>query len=116
VVQEQGRKLPAEVAVLLAPHLHRALDHQTRRQIIRVLNNNSGEALTPRDLADAIPGAGLSMIGYHTLVLEECGCVSVAVTPSLAGGLKRAYLSNVTDNRLVTSALEATRQLDEFGT
>lgn len=92
----------------------RALDHQTRRQILRVLNRG-GEPQTPKDLADAIPGTGLSMIGYHTLVLEECGCVSVTVAPSLAGGLKRAYLSNVTDNRLVASALEMTRQLDEFG-
>jgi DNA-binding transcriptional ArsR family regulator len=113
-VQGQERKLPAEVAALLAPHLCRALDHPTRRQILRALNRGA-EPQTPKNLAEAIPGAGLSMIGYHALVLEECGCVSVTVAPSIGGGLNRAYLSNVTDNRLVTSALEATRQLDEFG-
>ncbi|HUC07865.1 MAG TPA: winged helix-turn-helix domain-containing protein [Solirubrobacterales bacterium] len=107
------RKLPAGVAALLAPHLCRALDHQTRRQIIRALNH-SERPQTPKDLAEAIPGAGLSRIGYHTLVLEECGCVTVTAAPSPVGGLRRAYLSNVTDNRLVTSALQATRHLDEF--
>jgi DNA-binding transcriptional ArsR family regulator len=114
VVQGEDRKLPAEVAVLLAPHLCRALDHQTRRQILRVLNRGS-EPQTPQDLAEAIPGAGISIIGYHTLVLEECGCVTVTVRPSRAGELKRAYVSNVTDNRLVRNALEATRHLDQFG-
>lgn len=111
MVQGEESKLPAEVAVLLAPHLRRALDHQKRRQILRALNRHS-EAQTPKDLAEAIPGAGVSIIGYHSLVLEECGCISVTVAPSLAGGLRRAYLSNVTDNRLVTGALQATRQLD----
>lgn len=114
MVQGEERKLPAEVAALLAPHLCRALDHQTRRQILRVLGRSSTPQ-TPTDLADAIPGSGLSMIGYHALVLEECGCVSVTVAPSLSGSLKRAFVSNVTDNRLVTSALQATRRLDEFG-
>jgi DNA-binding transcriptional ArsR family regulator len=114
VVQGEERKLPTEVAVLLAPHLCRALDHQTRRQILRVLIR-SGAPQTPKDLVDAIPGANLSTIGYHTLVLEECACVSVTVASSSASGLKRAYASNVNDDRLVASALQATRQLDEFG-
>ncbi len=114
MVQGEERRLPTEVAVLLAPHLCRALDHQIRRQILRVLNR-SREPQTPKDLTEAIPGAGLSMIGYHTLVLEECGCVSVTVAPSATGGLGRAYLSNVTDDRPVTSALQATRGIDQFG-
>jgi DNA-binding transcriptional ArsR family regulator len=114
VVEGEERKLPAEVALLLAPNLRRALDHQTRRQILRILNRNGGPQ-TPNDLTDAIPGASLSLIGYHSLVLEESGCVSVTVAPSHAGGLRRAFVSNVTDDRLVTGALRATRRIDEFG-
>lgn len=115
MVQGEDRKLPEEIAVLLAPHLRRALDHQTRRQILRVLNR-SREPQTSKDLTEAIPGASFSTIGYHTLVLEECGTLSVKVAPSTAGGLRRAYVSNVSDDRLVTSALQATRGIDEFGT
>ena len=107
-------KLPAEVAVLLAPHLRRALDHQTRRQILRVLDRGAAPQ-TPKELAAAIPGTSVTAIGYHTLVLEECGCLSVTVAPSPTGALRRALLSNVSDDRFVASALQATRHLDTFG-
>jgi DNA-binding transcriptional ArsR family regulator len=113
-VQGDERKLPADVAQLLAPHLHRALDHPTRRQILRALNRH-GKAQTLADLAVAIPGAIVSTVGYHALVLEECGCISVTVVPSPPDGLKRAYSSNVIDDRVVSGALRATRRLDDLG-
>lgn len=113
-MQGDERGLPDDVALLLAPQLRRALDHPTRRRILRALNR-AGDAQTISDLAEAIPGAWVSTIGYHTLVLEECGCVSVAVGLSVSGTPGRTYASNIADNREVIGALQVTRHLDEVG-
>jgi DNA-binding transcriptional ArsR family regulator len=111
-VREDRQKLPADVARTLAPHLRRALDHPTRRRILRALNEN-GHAQTLETLSDVAPSASVSAIRYHALVLEECGSISVSMALFRPGGPGPHYASNVADNRVVMEALRATRQLDD---
>jgi DNA-binding transcriptional ArsR family regulator len=111
-VREDRQKLPADVARTLAPGLRRALDHPTRRRILRSLNVNGG-AQTLESLSDVAPNSSVSTIRYHALVLEECGGVSVSVALFRSGGSGPHYASNVADNRMVMEALRATRQLDD---
>ena len=111
-MQEDQPKLPAEVATTLAPNLRRALDHPTRRRILRALNVSSG-AQTLEALCDVAPQASVSAIRYHAFVLEECGSVSVVVGRPHHGSPGYRYASNVADDGTVVEALRATQQLDD---
>ena len=103
-------ELPTELTESLAPHMQRALKHPTRRRILRALNG-SGRSRTLEDLALANPGASVSTISYHVLVLESCGGVSVRTAAPEDGG--NLYTSNVGDDGGVTELLRATRAADE---
>lgn len=113
LAQKEIRKLPPEVVEGLAPHQQRALDHPIRRQILRVLTRDA-KPQSLVDLCEGIPGTSISTIGYHLLVLEECGFVSVSGVLTGPGDAERHFASNVADNRVVTVALQETEQLDEL--
>jgi DNA-binding transcriptional ArsR family regulator len=113
LTQKEVRKLPPEVVAGLAPHQQRALDHPIRRQILRVLSRSSGPQ-TLAELCEGIPGTGLSTIGYHLLVLEECAFVSVSGVLTGPGDAERNFTSNIADNRVVITALRETQKLDEI--
>jgi DNA-binding transcriptional ArsR family regulator len=110
-MQEGERKLPADVTKTLGPHLCRALDHPTRRRILRILERGP-KPQTLTELSDVIPTANISSISYHALVLEECGCVTVTAAFPRHTNAERCYVSNIRDDRRVTEALQATRHLD----
>jgi len=113
LTQKEVRKLPPEVVEELAPHQQRALDHPIRRQILRVLSRNA-RAQTLAEIGEGTPGAGISTIGYHLLVLEECAFVSVSGVLTGPGDAERHFASNVADNRVVMTALKQTQELDEI--
>jgi DNA-binding transcriptional ArsR family regulator len=111
MVDGDERSLRAEVAADLAPHLKDALDHPTRRGILRVLNAQA-ESQTIRNLSDAIPNASISTISYHILTLEKAACISPAGKIIRSRNSFRTYISNVADNSAVLNALRATQQED----
>jgi DNA-binding transcriptional ArsR family regulator len=113
LTQKEVRKLPPEVVDGLAPHQQRALDHPIRRQILRVLSRTSNPQ-TLVDLCEGIPETSISTIGYHLLVLEECGFVSVSGVLTGPGDAERHFASNIADNRVVMLALQETQELDEL--
>lgn len=107
--------LPPEVASALAPHQRRALNSPTRRRILRLLEEDA----TPRtvaELAMSMPDASISSVGYHALILDECGCVTMTLvaTPDDQGGRPRCYGSNVTAKRTIRQALKATEEFDDI--
>ena len=108
--QDLEPELPTELTESLAPHMQRALKHPMRRRILRALNGD-GRSRTLEDLALANPGASVSTISYHVLVLESCGGVSVRTAAPEDGG--NLYASNVGDDGGVTEFLRATRTADE---
>jgi DNA-binding transcriptional ArsR family regulator len=113
LAQKAIRKLPPEVVDGLAPHQQRALDHPIRRQILRVLARHSSPQ-TQAEICAGIADTSVSTIGYHLLVLEECGFVSVSGVLTGPGDAERRFASNIADNRVVVAALQQTRELDEL--
>jgi hypothetical protein len=104
--------LPKELAEVLSPTRKRALRHSMRRRILRTLNRDL-VPWTADELAAIFPGCGLSIVNYHVLVLEDCGAVSVSYLEPQRGRLLRTYVTNVSDNPEIASALQATIELDE---
>jgi hypothetical protein len=109
---EAAKSLPKKLPETLAPNLERALRHWMRRRIVRTLNQDLNP-WTPGDLLPTLPGANLSSLNYHALVLEDCGIVTLSHVKPNRGGFVRAYVSNAPDNTEVVSILRATQQQDE---
>lgn len=110
-MEDWERTLPPAVAAALAPHQRRAVGNRTRRQILRQLSG-SASPKTPSDLALAIPGASISVISYHVLVLEECGCVSLSIALADEVGQGQGVSSAEADSGPLREALDATPKLD----
>lgn len=105
--------MPVDLVGSLPSHLKRALEHPLRRRILRALGGVD-TTRTLGSLAETIPGVSVSSVGWHALVLEECGGVSVAIgLPGVnSGGTCNRYSSNVADDQAVTKILELTRRSD----
>jgi hypothetical protein len=104
--------LPKELAEALGPTSERALRHWMRRRILRTLNRDL-VPWTADELAAIFPDCDLNMVNYHTLVLADCGAVSVSYLEPRRGRLVRTYFTNVADNAEIVSALQATTELDD---
>lgn len=107
--------LPPEVASALAPNQRRALSNPTRRRMLRLLEEDP-KPRTVAELALWIPDVNISTIGYHALILDECGCVTVTLVPvpDDRGEQPRCYGSNVSAKRAIREALKATEVFDEI--
>jgi DNA-binding transcriptional ArsR family regulator len=82
--------------------LLKALQHPTRRRILRAMGE---EAISPCELADTLE-ASLSNISYHVRVLADCGAVSLTGTRPVRGSMQHFYRLNI-EVDWVRSALEA---------
>lgn len=112
-MREDVGRLPPAVGDSLAPQVRDALNHPTRRRILRALNAVS-VSQTVLDLRGLLPEKSVSALSYHIWVLERHACVTVvAETVHDRGGRLRAYGSNISDDRAVMGALAAMRSEDE---
>jgi hypothetical protein len=110
-VPEDEQNVPGEGAKTRAPDLQQALDHATRREILRALSD-ADEDKTIEELADLVPTANVSSLNYHVLVLEREGCVSRTGEIALANGMLPTYAATVADSQLVMDILNGTRGED----
>lgn len=72
--------MPLRPPADLTPDIREALDHPTRREILRSLAR-SADGLSVRELAPSIPGAGISAVSYHLAFLARSGTVSLTPGP-----------------------------------
>lgn len=112
--RDAKEQLPVELAMSLAPIPRRALMHGMRRRILRALTQDPTPQ-TIEDLLPTFPGATLSAVNYHVLVLGDCGSLTVSRVEQTHGGFARSFVSNVADNLEFVAALQATEQLDGAG-
>jgi DNA-binding transcriptional ArsR family regulator len=94
----------------MTPALIYALNHPVRRQVLRKLNEQGGEA-SPSELSRSI-SVGLSALGFHARVLCELGATRSTRTQQVRGSLEHFYASNVSGNELVTAVLLETQADD----
>lgn len=94
------------------PDPEHAIDHRVRREILRELLG-APEPMTVKELAELVPTANVSSLGYHVLVLEREACIRRAGEITLSNGVLPTYAATIADNLFVMGMLEASRQADE---
>jgi hypothetical protein len=118
--RDPGR-LPPEAEAVIAHHEQRklqdAVDHQLRRNLLRLLHE-----LTPPCTVEEIiesnpdllaPGSR-SEIAYHVLVLEKNGAIEETGHLVTATREVKMYVSAVSDDSLVLEVLAMTAKADGF--
>lgn len=110
VLAEDGR-LAADLVATLEPQLQDALNHPTRRDILRVLQGAKA-ASSITDIVAALPQLSRGEISYHAQVLEDSGCVEVEGMRRCPGGQERLLRSAVADSGQALLVLGATERSD----
>lgn len=87
----------------MTPALIYALNHPVRRKILRLLNEQGGEA-SPSDMRESI-SIGLSALSFHAQVLNELGVIRGTRTQQVRGAIEHFYASNVAGNGLAETIL-----------
>jgi DNA-binding transcriptional ArsR family regulator len=106
----EGR-LDDELAAALEPKLQDALNHPTRRDVLRVLHG-SGRPCGVTALLGKLPPLRRAEIDYHLKVLRDGGMVFVDGTLPAPGGREWLYRSAVEGDRQARSTLRATERGD----
>ncbi len=110
-----ARRLPLELAELLAPEVEHALNHPLRRQILRTLGQSEKPRSAAEIVATGLPQAALAQVSYHAMVLESCDVIRVSEVVQDGGRSARRYTSNVVNDLQVVTVLGATEPLDHLG-
>ncbi|HWO82464.1 MAG TPA: helix-turn-helix domain-containing protein, partial [Solirubrobacterales bacterium] len=110
VLAEDGR-LAADLVATLEPQFQDALNHPTRRDILRVLQG-AGQPRSITDIVGSLPQLTRGEISYHAQVLEDSGCVEVDGSRRCPGGEERLLRSAVGDSGQALLVLGATERSD----
>lgn len=104
-------RLGDELAAALEPELQDALNHPTRREILRVLNRN-GQPCSVTGILGKLPPLKRGEVRYHLQVLLDSGAVSTDRTRPAPGGRDILYRSALADDPAVRAVLGATERED----
>jgi DNA-binding transcriptional ArsR family regulator len=92
-------------------NLIRALDHELRRQILRLLEE-SEEAQSPIKISKLLKRP-LTNVSYHVSVLRRLDAVTETAQGQVRGAMEHFYKSSLKDNAPIQALLEETREADE---
>lgn len=104
-------RLADELAATLEPRLQDALNHPTRREILRVLHA-SDRPCSVSEILDKLSPLTRGEVSYHVRVLRYVGAVFEDGTRPAPGGREVLYRSALRGEAGVTAALWVTEQLD----
>jgi hypothetical protein len=107
---DDGR-LAAEMLAVLEPELQDALNHPTRREILRALHDESRSRSVTEMLDDLAP-LRRGEVAYHALVLRDSECVGVVGNRTASGAQEQVLASLVAGSDEVQLVLRVTRHLD----
>jgi DNA-binding transcriptional ArsR family regulator len=110
VLAADGR-LADDLLARLEPKLQDALNHPTRREILRVLHAEE----RPRSIAElaaALPTLKRGEISYHAQVLSNSGCIELEETRPALRQREQLFRSTVGDSDQAQLILRATQQSD----
>lgn len=108
---EDGR-LDETVLATLEAGLQDALNHPTRRDILRVLSEER-RARSVSEIVDGLAPLRRSEVAYHAQVLKESECVAVAGTRPAPVGREQVLASLIDGSDQVQLILRATRHSDQ---
>jgi len=109
VAAEDGR-LAAALAATLQPELQDALDHPTRREVLRTLNRFGRPRSVP-EIGAQLPFR-LGQLGYHLQILRRSGVVIAEPVDNAVEIGRVRYISQVSSDAEVCSVLRATERWD----
>lgn len=109
LLSEDGR-LADELAARLEPRLQDALNHRTRREILRFLHAEERPGGVTEFLV-SLPSLRREEITYHARVLEKSGCIEVEGNGVAPG--ERLFRSNLQANDKALLVLRATEDSDQ---
>lgn len=104
-------RLADELAATLEPKLQDALNHPTRREILRVLHASERPCSVSAMLGKLSP-LSRGEVRYHLHVLMDCEAVLRDGTRPALGGGEGLYSSELADDRKVRAVLRATERQD----
>jgi DNA-binding transcriptional ArsR family regulator len=104
-------RLTDEVAATLPPPLQDALNHPTRRDILRVLHA-SEQPSSVSGILDKLPSLKHGEVRYHLQVLQGAGAVLGDGALSDIGGRDAFYRSALADDHKALEVLRATERED----
>jgi DNA-binding transcriptional ArsR family regulator len=104
-------RLADELAATLEPQLQDALNHPTRREILRVLHATDRPCGVTEILGSLSP-LTRGEVSYHVRVLRDAGSVLDDGTRPAPGGREVLYRSALRSEAGVIAALWVTEQLD----
>lgn len=104
-------RLPAQLAAMLEPEFHDALDHPIRREVLRALNRSAH----PRGVAELKAELRVfrsDELSYHLQVLRSSGTVASRTASGSRDRGRVQFVSEVDDDGRVRAVLRATEQWD----
>jgi len=107
---DDGR-LGADLLATLEPGFQDALNHPTRRGILRVLHEDGRPCSVSEIVADLDP-LKRGEVAYHAQVLKDAECVGVVGGRPAPGGEEPILASLLTANEEVLAVLRSTRHSD----
>lgn len=109
-VVADGGGLASELVAALDPRLRDALNHPTRREILRLLH--AGGARSVGELVADLSPLSRGEVAYHAQVLEGSECVAADGSRPGPGGEERLLRSTLADSEQAQLVLRATRRPD----
>jgi hypothetical protein len=107
---DDGR-LPGDLLATLEPEFQDALNHPTRREILRALHEESRSRSVTEILGELAP-LRRGEVAYHAQVLKDSECVGVVGNRPAPGGQEQVLASLVAGSEQVLLVLRVTRHLD----
>lgn len=103
-----ARKLPEALSVGLEPTVHKALDHPTRRTLLRGLHRQADE---PKTVPELLPAQSTPERNYHTMIL--CHCQVIEPVGDAPDELEQPrFRSVLAGDERIELVLEATQDWD----
>lgn len=106
----EGKPLPLRLTRGLTPDQEKALNHRTRRTLLRTLSAAPPVGLTSAELLGRVTngtGASASVLNFHIGVLADAGAISINI-----GENENRYQPTVTREPIVAAVLLATEADD----
>jgi hypothetical protein len=107
---DDGR-LATEMLAILDPGFQDALNHPTRREILRTLHEES-RSRSVTEIHGELAPLRRSEVAYHAQVLRDSECLGVVGSRPTPGGQEHVLASLVAESDQVLLVLRATRHLD----
>lgn len=105
--------LPSELTDGIDRSVEVAINHRTRREILRVLADLNGGALSPSQLVhDRTVDATVAAVSYHAKMLVKHGAAVIEAEYLTGGSTQCFYRSTVATDRQFTRILRAMKQTD----